>query len=295
MAYNWQVVGHNKQKEFLAKIGGNSKLAHAYVFAGPAGIGKYTLASNFAKNLLCESNSACGMCVQCKAFDAKINADFIELKQNETFKIEQIRHLIYQLSLKPYQAKYKIAVIDAAENMTVEATNALLKSLEEPKPYTILILITANPYRLLPTILSRAQKINFGLVQESEYESLLPQDLSVSQKLSLKTFAAGRPGLAKQISSAPEVLEKLEQFAARYQIFANGDITEKIQLSFALAENEDSDIKDLLHFWLQNLEKELSEHGSQGIAKKITSVSEAILQIDANVNTKLLLTQLMVQ
>jgi DNA polymerase-3 subunit delta' len=294
MLHNWTIIGHNKQKEFLSKIIDSGKIAHAYVFAGPDGVGKKSLALNLAKILLCEKGIACGDCNQCKSFRTT-QPDYIELKQNEIFKIEQIRQLIYKLSLKSYQGKYKVAVIDNADNMTVEAANALLKSMEEPKAYTIVILITANPYRLLPTILSRAQKINFGLVSESEYQSLIPANLSIEQKRTLKTFAAGRPGIAKALvsdNSETQILENLLIINAQCERFLRGDVPDRIKVATELAELETPDLKSVLQFWLGNLEHQLVSAPSALIAAKISSVAKAKNLLEANVNAKLLLTQM---
>jgi DNA polymerase-3 subunit delta' len=106
----------------------------------------------------------------------------LEVTNDEAIKIDQVRELIYKLSLRPYSAKYKVALIDNAETMTQEAQNALLKVLEEPKSYTIIILVTSNTGKLLRTISSRAQKINFGPVYASDYELVVPQQLEAESK-----------------------------------------------------------------------------------------------------------------
>lgn len=150
---DWQIAGHKKQIEFLENALKRGKLSHAYVFAGPTGVGKKAIARKIAHELL--------------GSQADFIPDLLEIDGHEGIKIEQIRELIYKLSLKPYSAKYKVAIIDSVEQMTIEAANALLKNLEEPKPDTIIILITSNAERLPKTILSRCQKINFGPIENS--------------------------------------------------------------------------------------------------------------------------------
>jgi DNA polymerase-3 subunit delta' len=145
------IYGHKKQIEFLGKSIESGSLSHAYIFSGPSFVGKKTVAREFAKNLL-------------ESGPGNFHPDFLEVTNDEAIKIDQVRELIYKLSLRPYSAKYKVALIDNAETMTVEAQNALLKVLEEPKSYTIIILVTSNTGKLLRTISSRAQKINFGPV-----------------------------------------------------------------------------------------------------------------------------------
>src|SRR4051812_36843313 len=109
---DWQIIGHKRQIEFLTKALEKGKLAHAYTFAGPDSVGKKTIARKLAQQLLQSQGG--------------FHADFHEIDGQSGIKIDQIRELVYKLSLKPYQAKYKVALIDAAENLNTEAANALL-------------------------------------------------------------------------------------------------------------------------------------------------------------------------
>jgi DNA polymerase III delta prime subunit len=181
----------------------------------------------------------------------------MEIGGEESIKIEQVRDLGYKLSLKPYAAKYKIALIDNAHNLTVEAANALLKVLEEPKPFTILFLITDNTTRLLPTISSRAQKINFGPLDD----------------------------LAWEIDDSSKML---------FQDFISGSLGKKLSLVVDLAEKETPDLKNTIEYWLHSLERKLREEPSEILLKKIKGVLRAQRLLDQNVNSKLLLSELMV-
>lgn len=244
-------MGHKKQLELLGKSIESGKLAHAYIFAGPEGVGKKTIALKLAQELLKGERFS--------------HPDLLFIDGQDSIKIEQVRDLIYKLSLKPYSANFKIAIIDNAENLTLEASQALLKVMEEPKPNTIIILITANPNRLLKTIASRAQKINFGPLSKEEAEAL-PAKLSVEQKEQLK--------------------ETLRQFT-------QGGLVEKLRLASELAELETIEIKQALDFWLKYLEQDLIAHPTQLIAKRISLVSQSRNFLDQNLNSKLLLTNLM--
>jgi len=133
----------NKQKDFLVKSLELGKLPHALLFYGQEGLGKKDTALEFAKMLV---------------GDLETNPDFVFLDSPD---ISQIRDLITKLSFKPYMAKYKVAIIDNAHAMNKEAQNCFLKFLEEPRDKTFLILVTAYPNLLLPTIISRVQKIRF--------------------------------------------------------------------------------------------------------------------------------------
>jgi len=145
-----KLVSHQKQWEFLKKSAELGKLPHALLFYGQEHLGKKKLAIDFVKSLI-------GSCPE-----KGTNPDFILVEtENKEIQISQIRNLIEKLSFKPYLSNFKFAVIDNAHLMTREAQNCFLKFLEEPKEKTFIILITAHPALLLPTVLSRVQKIRF--------------------------------------------------------------------------------------------------------------------------------------
>ena len=293
MNHNWQISGHKKQRDFLSKSIRMGRLPHGLIFAGPDSVGKRTVAKNFARILLCQNANACTECLHCKSFSAEVNPDYIELSVPEGIKIEHVRHLAYQLNLKPYAAKYKVAVIDNSHDMTVEGANALLKFLEEPKPYTIIILITSNPYSLLPTIVSRAQKVSFGLVQNEEFENLV-SNLNSQEKAVVLSLSSGRPGLAIKLAHDPESLSKIQDSAGKYQDFMRADLAHRLILAQNFADYETSELKNILQFWLLNMEGELRENPKTELVKKISAVTEACNFLDANVNSKLLLANMMI-
>jgi DNA polymerase III subunit delta' len=293
MDYHWNIAGHKKQLEFLSNSIKTGKLAHAYLFAGPSHIGKRAVAENFAKILLCEGNTACGHCGQCRTFIAASNADYVCLDDPEKIKIEEIRELIYKLSLKPYMAKHKIAIIDGADSMTIEASNALLKSLEEPKSYTVIILISANPHRLPATILSRVQKISFGPVPESEFNHLL--DSGSENKDLISKFAAGRPGLAISISRDEEFAESISELEENFKTFRDSTPAERLLLALKVADMETVDIQRNLDFWLSRLDTELKEAPSRKIAVRLSRLIQARQHLDQNANSKLLMFDLMLK
>ncbi|MBI2355733.1 MAG: AAA family ATPase [Candidatus Doudnabacteria bacterium] len=292
---DWQVAGHKKQLEFLEQTIKRGRLAHAYVFAGPQGVGKRMVAHKLAQILICENNQACNSCKQCKSFVLKNNADFIELGGSEAIKIEQIRDLIYKLSLKPYLAQYKVAVIDAAENMTEEAQNALLKSIEEPKPYTIVILITSSPDRLKKTILSRAQKINFGVVDYDGYKYLLPLKLSTAQKALIQNFASQKPGLALKIAMDEEFLSMLANTEKQLDDFLSEDKSKRLLLVNQLSESETAELLLTLDLWQNRLESELRKNPHKKLADRIALLGESQSLVRQNLNAKLVLVNLMLQ
>lgn len=280
---DWNIAGHKRQLEFLEQIINKNRLAHAYVFAGPDGVGKKMVAKRLAMALLGEGNP--------NAFQP----DLLEIDGRNGIKIEQIRDLIYKLSLKAYMAKYKVAVIDAAHNLTDEAQNALLKSIEEPKSNTIIILVTSAPDRLKKTILSRAQKINFGGVDFPEYQHLLPKKLSDEQKRLIQDFASEKPGFALKISLDEAFLSLLGKVERQLREFLSDDHSKRLVLVNELAESEPEELLQTLDLWQNRLESDLKTRPVKISAARITQVNEARSLLNQNINTKLTLTNLMLQ
>ncbi|MDB4940020.1 MAG: dnaX2 [Candidatus Doudnabacteria bacterium] len=148
----WSAKGYENQKVFLDNALQNKKYSHAYLFCGPDNEAKKELAKEFAQQIL-------GLKT---AEDKKrINPDLTFIGE-EKLKIEDIRTLISELSLKPFHYEYKVVIIESFENITDEASNSILKTLEEPNPSTILILLAKSKLSVLPTIASRCQSIYFS-------------------------------------------------------------------------------------------------------------------------------------
>ena len=154
-----QVVGQSLPKEMLKTAIQTGKLNHAYIFHVKKGVGKTTLALEFAKAILCENHTACGDCPSCKQFYSTSDVKIIE--SEKSIPVETVRELTSEIFLKPFHFPRKIYLIKDADKMTVQAQNALLKVFEEPPSYAIIILITSNLSALLPTILSRGTEVRF--------------------------------------------------------------------------------------------------------------------------------------
>lgn len=158
------VIGQEEAIGILTSYISGSRLPHALIFSGPEGVGKSLVAKELAKALNCEKDGIdpCDECSTCRRIDSLNHPDVSWVKPvGGSIKIEQIRSLRSQISLRPYEARYKVYIIDNAEAMTEEAQNAFLKTLEEPPPRSYLILISSKPQSLLPTISSRCQVLRF--------------------------------------------------------------------------------------------------------------------------------------
>jgi len=154
------IVGHGFTVESLKKAMESGRVAHAYIFDGVEGVGRKLVAQAFAKTLQCQAQGIepCNECISCRAFGDSNHPDVIYVKPEKTqaLGVDDIREQINKSTkIKPYQYKYKIFIIDAADKMTVQAQNALLKTIEEPPSYAVFLLISENVKNFLPTIISR--------------------------------------------------------------------------------------------------------------------------------------------
>jgi len=199
-----RIRGQEKAIEYLARALTDGSLAHAYLFAGPAGVGKTTTALNFAKAILCPSRSVhepCDRCSSCRRIDSMSHPDVMVLAPSKTasgVSIEQIREMIRVVSLKPFEAAKKVCIVEKADAMTPQASNALLKTLEEPAEDSIIIVIASSARALVPTIVSRCHIIRFFPMAYADAEKVLTQEYAFkeSEAYYLAHLASGRIGEA---------------------------------------------------------------------------------------------------
>lgn len=173
-----ELIGNEKVKETLIESINNSNILHSYMFYGTEGIGKKLFAIQYAKMLLCESDSKpCGKCKSCIEFDSSNNPDYFFIEpDNGSIKIDQIRELQKRILEKPVNALKKIYIINDADTMTKEAQNCLLKTLEEPPEFIVIILICSNENSILPTVKSRCTKIYFRDLTDNEIKKYINQN-----------------------------------------------------------------------------------------------------------------------
>ncbi len=169
-----EIVGHEKVVAALRRALRSGRLAHAYLFVGPVGVGKSTTAWEFAKALQCpvSVDDACEQCRDCGKVRERTHPDVVWVEpQGKQILVEQIRELQRRLAYKPLEGLRRVAIVQAAQEMNVQAANALLKLLEEPPEDTVMLLLAGSESSLLPTVVSRCQKMRFaplptGLVAE---------------------------------------------------------------------------------------------------------------------------------
>src|SRR5574344_1090998 len=165
-----EVAGQSHIVKTLKNALANNKIAHAYLFCGPRGTGKTTMAKLFAKALNCEEGLGhqCNACENCIAINEGVHPDVIEIDAASNNGVEEVRDLVEKVKYAPIKGKYKVYIIDEVHMMTANAFNALLKTLEEPPENVVFILATTEPHKILPTILSRCQRYDFSKVDSED-------------------------------------------------------------------------------------------------------------------------------
>ena len=186
------------------------RLPHALLLSGPAGTGKQQFAQAFAESLLCKApdddGSACGHCKACELIAAGSHPDWTVISPEEegkAIKVDQIRSLSEFTSLHAHYEGFKVVIVQPAEQMNRAAANSLLKTLEEPSDNTVLILVSANPHRLLPTIRSRCQLLPFASPSRTDALAWLSPQLQQNQDaVKLLEIAAGAPLTALKLADS---------------------------------------------------------------------------------------------
>lgn len=285
------IIGHQKQWQFLKKSAELEKISHAYLFSGPEKVGKKQVALEWIRFLLGES------------FKLNQNPDLILVEPiGKEIKISQIRELIWKLSLKPYAASLKVAIIDKAHLMNQESQNCLLKTLEEPKESTFLILITEHQETLLPTILSRCQIIKFYPVSQKEIEDYLKKEKIDEEKIQeILKVCMGRPGMAIDFISSSEKLNEWQKNIKTLDKILNLDLSTKFQYAKELTQEDN--LKEILEIWLSYFRNILFEKINQKNSDSLTKLKKIIektqetnsLISTTNINQRLALETLMLE
>jgi len=196
------VIGQDRALRMIRGAMKSGRLAASYLFAGEDGIGKKFAALNLARALNCldpvdagGARDACGRCASCRKIDSGSHPDFVLLApENSLIKVEQVRRLEEALSYKSFEGGLKVAVVDEAETMNASAANAFLKTLEEPPPGSLIILVSSRPDKLPATIRSRCSRINFRPLSPADCGKVLGKAGRESE--ALHRLSMGRPGLA---------------------------------------------------------------------------------------------------
>jgi DNA polymerase-3 subunit delta' len=329
------LVGHKNQWNFLVKAAELGKLPHALLFSGQEQLGKRALAVEFAKFLNClpvrqagqsKNNKPCQICRNCRDIGKGIFPDFIFVKpavpiarggkrplSAREIKISQIKELIGKLSLHPYSSFFKIAVLDNAHLMNKEAQNCFLKFLEEPKGRSILILVTEYPDTLLPTIISRVQKIKFFPAKDEEIKNyFLSQKVSKEKADELSSLSFGKPGRALNFYLNPEKMEEEKKIVSDLVKISQSELSFRFHYVKSFSDLSADNLKKILDIWLIHFRStlllrlisrkeagdlsEFDHYSLSKIIKIIKSIQETEFLISLfNINLKLAFENLLIE
>ena len=305
LTYNWNIDGHEGVLKLLESDLAEKNLAHAYLFSGPKGVGKFTAAKIMAHILQCE-NEYCHTCAVCNEIEKGYHSDTIEFRdEGESIKIEQIRGVLEKLHMSKH-APYKILLVQDIERMTGESANALLKTLEDPPDNVIFLLTTSSVKEVLPTILSRVRLLKFRRVADADIAALIRKHYPHADQLTIETvcaFSLGRAGRALSFMQDDDLYRSYRKIFDDIEFFLQKPDRAQ-QFTYigelvALQKERDDEtiIQDFLEVFLVVLRKQLlmKANGNRAIVSQ-EKILEAISRaqqsrelLKRNVNARLLL------
>ncbi|MCJ7575137.1 MAG: DNA polymerase III subunit delta', partial [Dehalococcoidia bacterium] len=254
----WQVIGQDKILSLLDYSLRTNAVAHAYLLVGPRHVGKGTLAINLAQALNCDGPEVpCGQCRSCQRIREGKHADVIPigLDSRTEIGIDDIRGLQRSANLPPYEGKCKVFIIDEAEYLSTEAANSLLKILEEPPPRVVWLLLAAEEGRLLPTVISRCQRLELKPVPSDRVQQVLINSYNVDADKAklLNQLCHGRLGWAVSALTNDDILQKRSQRIDKLVSLLTASLEQRFAYAQELASQFSQDRKagmDIIEAWL---------------------------------------------
>lgn len=319
MAGFQEIVGHEEVIQHLQNAIRLGKVSHAYILSGEKGSGKKLLANTFAMALQCEKKGVdpCQECRSCKKAMSRNHPDIIYITHEKpnSIGIEDIRtQLIEDVMIKPYCSSYKIYIIDEAEKLTLQAQNALLKTIEEPPAYAVILLLTSNMETFLPTITSRCVKLNLRPVQESMVKDYLMEKMHLPdyQAQMDAAFSQGNIGKARQMAESDEFNLMTEQALRILKKSNELELYEMVEMIKELSAGKQNidEYLDLFAMWfrdvlffkatkevdglmfkdqLNHIKERARKSSYEGIEKIIDAIGTAKERLHANVNFDLVM------
>lgn len=318
MAGFQDIYGQEAIREHLINALNTGKISHAYMISGEKGAGKEFIARIFAQALQCEKREAadpCGECHSCRQALSGSHPDIIRVTHEKpnSIGVEEIRAQVNNdMIIKPYSGPYKVYIINEAEKMTVQAQNALLKTLEEPPAYGVILLLTTGTQAMLPTILSRCVVLNMKPVQDAVVKRFLMEELKVPDyKANVCTaFARGNIGKAKLLAGSEDFDQVKEAAVALLKSIRQMEIWEIASAIRQIGEYklDVGDYLDILSVWYRDvllfkatndvnhlifreeikyIRKEADRTSYEGIENILEALEKAKTRLAANVNFEL--------
>ena len=252
----WPIVGHEWAAGFLRQTVNSGNLSHAYLFTGPTGVGKGTLAQTLAAALLCqgEGERPCGECRACRLVASGNHPDLHVVESErvgDSLKIEQVRDLQHQLALTPVEGHWQIAILRRFEEATTSAANALLKTLEEPPSYAVLVVLASDAHRLLPTIVSRCQQVPLRPLSVNVVQQALVErwGAGLEQAQLLAHLSGGRLGWAVHTLKDKEALPRRARRLDALEQLVKASIVERFRYAEEMARQPEA-ARETIDLWI---------------------------------------------
>lgn len=320
-----KIRGHENIKRYFKETLAANDMFHAYMLSGEDGCGKRTLAETFAMAALCENDGErpCGVCDSCQKAKALSHPDilYVTHEKAQSLSVDEIRQqLVMPMSVRPYFGKYKFFIIDDAQLMTTQAQNALLKTLEEPPEYGVVILLTSNENIMLQTILSRVVKLNCGDVPKEEVKRYLIEECEISDYKAeiCAVFAQGNIGKAMAMATMEDFYATKEAAVTLAKLIPGTNVFDLLSRIKEISDykNRIEKYLDFLYVWYHDVliykatadynlclfSDELSDIGNQamlfsyeGLEETLKAVENAKIRLQANVNFDLVIELLLMK
>lgn len=286
------------------------KLSHAYLFLGENGSGKEFLAREFAKYILCGKNEA-DDCPSCRDFSKGIHQDYIYVDGEEGIKIGVIREVIERINLSPSISKKKVLLLREAENLGIEAANALLKTIEEPPVDSVVILTATNEKALPETIISRCQTIKLRALTEQQIREILEKDFSKESVLDALDYSLGNLGETKRMLTDPDYLAEIKEVYSDIEVFLNSNsVIEKFKIVEKYDKSKKTDLKKFFSIFSKvifallshNIKEEgdlrggisLNGYGVDSLAEIANKILKISSELRYNINLKIALEEIII-
>lgn len=278
------LIGNEKNKELLKAAVKDHNLVHSYLFTGPEGIGKDLFAKEFAQMILCTGDEKpCHICKSCIEFLGESHPDFMIIKPEDgkTIKIDQVRFMQEKIAEKPVTSEKKVYILSQSETMTREAANSLLKTLEEPPEYAVIILTTSNESKLLTTIKSRCIKIHFTPIPDEKILEYLKQHhLDSEITTNMIKQAGGSLGKLLKMTEEKEQYLGIENLLKQIETQTITQVWSQAEVLYQAKDN----IISLLEYMVIVFDQELRKKDNLCYVNAISIIEQAKQRILANAN-----------
>lgn len=256
-----EVVGQSHVKRFLANIVKSGRIPHAYLFCGAKGTGRTEAALSFSKALNCENvqdGEACGQCISCRKIDSGNHPDVTIIEPDgASTKIDQMRMMIREAAFRSYESPWRVFIITCAETMNQEAANSILKLLEEPPDNCVIILLSTSIRRILPTIISRCQVVEFRRVSDSVIEDYVVEKTGISKDEArpFAWLANGAPDKAVELVANNKIKALRDEIIDSISQIQDYNKLKVLQLATKLSKDKDNVdfVIDVLVTWFRDI------------------------------------------